>query len=282
MSGKPYVVVIGLLLAVVILLNLPPAEALRAKAGVRDNLTPFQGVVTRLLRQVRGVGWYLADAWQAPDTERRLRTENAELKRELWRMRTLQDENATLRELAEFRQGRRERLLVGEVIARGDASGWWHTVRLNRGRSDGLRPDLAVLTGRGLVGRTTVVSQFTCEVLLITDPTSQVACRAGRAGAFGVLGGGGVTFSGDPQLAMLYTAPSMEVEFLPVGASVAKGDDVVTSGLGGVFPEGIPVGKIESVRLDASQLYMNASVVPAADLRALRYVFVMLTGGAEG
>ena len=280
MSGKPYVVVIGLLLAVVILLNLPPAEALRAKAGLRDNLTPFQSVTTLLLRQLRSVGWYIADAWQAPDTERRLRTENAELKREIWRLQTLEGENATLRELADFKRQRHERLLVGEVVARGDASGWWQTVRLNRGRSDGLRPDLAVMTGRGLVGRTTEVSQHTCEVLLITDPTSQVACRAGRGGAFGILGGGGVTFSGDPRLAMLYTASAMEVEYLPVGAAVAKGDAVMTSGLGGIFPEGIPVGTIESVRLDASQLYMNASVTPVADLRALHYVFIVLPGGA--
>ena len=56
MSGRPYIVVIGLLLVVVILLNLPSAEALRAKAGVRDNLTPFQSVVTLVLRQLRGVG----------------------------------------------------------------------------------------------------------------------------------------------------------------------------------------------------------------------------------
>lgn len=282
MSGKQYVVVISLLLVILVLLNLPPPEALRVKAAVRDNLTPFESLVTFVSRQMRGVGWYVSGLWNSPQSEQALRAENVELRRELWRLRGMQEENAALRAMAGVKQQRKERLLLAEVVARGDATGWWQTVRVNRGLRDGVRPDLPVLTSRGLVGRTTTVAAQSCEVLLITDPTSQISCRVGQAGTFGILRGGGVSFGGDPRLAMLQNAPATMLEYLPADQPAAQGDEVFTSGLGGIYPGGIPIGWISSVRLDPSQLYTVASVKPAAELGALHYVFIMLTpGGAS-
>ncbi|MCE9615846.1 MAG: rod shape-determining protein MreC [Lentisphaerae bacterium] len=279
MSGKQYVVVISLLLVILVLLNLPSPEALRVKAATRDNLTPFESLVTFLSRQVRGLGWYLSGVWHAPESEQALRTENAELRRELWSLRGMQEENAALREMAGVKQQRKERLLLAEVVARGDATGWWQTIRVNRGARDGVRPGLPVLTSRGLVGRTTEVAGHSCEVLLITDPTSQVSCRVGQAGTFGVLRGEGVSVGGDPRLAMLQNTPQTKLEYLPADQAAAKDDEVFTSGLGGIYPGGIPIGRISVVRLDPSQLYMEASVQPAAELSSLHYVFIMLTAG---
>ncbi len=282
MSGKQYVVIIGVLLVVLVLFNLPAPEALRAKASVHDNLSPVQEAVTYVLRQMRGVGWTIAGAWHAPETQQALLTENVELRRELWRARGMQAENAMLREMAGMRQQRKERMLLGEVVARGDATGWWQTIRVNRGTRDGVRPDLPVFTNRGLVGRTTTVADRSCEVLLITDPNSQVSCRVGASGATGILRGEGLSFMGDPKLAVLQTAPGAKLEYLPAERAVPEGEEVYTSGLGGVFPEGLLVGRVRSVRLDPSQLFMVATVTPDADLTAVHYVFIMLTVATEG
>lgn len=263
----------------VVLVNLPSPEVLTAKSSVRDNLTPFQGAVSYLSRQFRGMGWYLSGVWHASESEQNLRAENAQLRRDIWRLRRMEDENRELRKMVDFKQQRPERLLIAEVIARGDSLGWWQTVRLNRGTADGVRPDLPVLTPQGLVGRTSLVSEHTCEVLLITDPASQVSCRVGQGGSFGILKGEGISFGGDPKLAMLYSAAATKVEFLSTEQNVAEGDEVATAGLGGVYPAGIPVGRVKSVRLDPSQLYMNAAVTPLADLQGLYYVFVILTRG---
>lgn len=276
MSGKQYVILVGCLVAVAVLLNLPIPAALQVKAAMRDNLTPFSSVVTYVERHARGVWWYLSAAWQAPESEQSLRAENAELQREIWRLRELGEENRQLREMAAFRQQRPERLLIAEVVSRGDTVGWWHSVRLNRGTAEGVRLDLPVLTARGLVGRTAAVSQHTCDVLLMTDPAVQISCRVGQDNAFGILRGLGVSMSGDPRLAMLFAAPPAEIEYLSAEKAVREGDSVVTSGLGGVYPGGILVGRVESVRLDSSQLFMKATVTPAADLASLHYVFIML------
>ncbi|MDA0576513.1 MAG: rod shape-determining protein MreC [Verrucomicrobia bacterium] len=281
MSGKQYVVVISVLLMILVLFNLPAPEALRAKSVVHENLSPFQSVLVYLSRQARGLGWYLSNAWNAPQSEQALRAENAELQREVWRMHGMRAENEQLRELAGMKQQRKERLLLGEVIARGDVMGWWQTVRINRGARDGVRPDMAVFTSRGLVGRTTTVAESSCEVLLITDPTSQVSCRVGMGGATGILRGEGVTFTGDPRLAMLQNVPGAKMEYLPAERAAPEGEEVFTSGLGGTFPEGLPVGRIRAVRMDPSQLYMVASIEPAANLRGLQYVFIIQVGEGQ-
>ncbi len=276
MAGKRYVVGVAVLVAVAVLFNLPPSPAARVKAEVRDSLAPFQNLFTAVERQLRGMAWYVAGAWQAPGTERDLRFQIATLRQELWRLRELESENRHLRQLAGFKQQHPERLLVAEVTARGDTSGWWHTVRLNRGTADGVALDQPVLTAEGLVGRTIAVSAHTCEVLLLSDPGFQVSCRVGRDAAFGILRGRGVSPGGEARLAMFYGAPPADLQYLSTTTTVAEGDLVVTSGLGGVYPSGIPVGRVSGVRLDPSQLYMTATVQPTADLGSLYYVFILI------
>lgn len=280
MSGKLYVVVFGCLLMVAVLLNLPAPVVERVKASARDNLTPFLGVFTTVERHVRAFGWSVAGLWEAPGTHETLLSEVASLKQELWRLQGLETENRQLRQLVGFKQGHAERLLIAEVVARGDATGWWQSLTLNRGSEDGVRVDMPVLTAVGLVGRTSSVSRYTCEVLLLSDPALQVSCRVGAEAAFGVLRGHGVSTGGDARMTMLYAAPSGDIRYLPTDKTVREGDPVVTSGLGGIYPSGIPVGRVATVRLDSSQLFMTATVTPAADLSGLHYVFIMFKQAA--
>lgn len=279
MSGKLYVVVFGCLLTVAVLWNLPAPAVERIKAGARDNLTPFQSIFTTVDRQARSAWWYVAGVWGAAGTRQALLVEIASLKQALWRLRDIDTENRQLRELVGFKARRPEQLLIAEVVARGDTTGWWQSLTLNRGTLDGVRTDMPVLSAAGLVGRTAAVSRNTCEVLLLSDPALQVSCRVGEDSAFGILRGRGVSLGGDPRLTMLYTAPAGDIRYLSTDKTVREGDPVVTSGLGGVYPSGIPVGRVTAVRLDSSQLFMTATVEPVADLAGVHYAFIMLKHG---
>ena len=281
MPGRKYIVGIGLLLLVLLLLNLPPPTSLRVKAATRDNLSPFHRALVYAAGKVRGIGWTIAGAWNADGTERDLRAQIAELRLQLWQNRNLEEENQALRDLVGFGRRRRDRLVPCEVVSRGGASGWWQTVRLNRGAEDGIRRHLAAVTTDGLVGRTTDVSAHTSTVLLLTDPNSKVACRLRRTGAFGIMRGLGVSSGGKEKLDVLYSVQPGTLDYLPADLEIFRGEEVVTSGLGGVYPEGLPVGRVKSVREDPSQLYLKAEVIPAADLRALHYVYVIVPETGE-
>ncbi|MDA0991038.1 MAG: rod shape-determining protein MreC [Verrucomicrobia bacterium] len=276
MLGRKYIIVASLLLLVLLLLNLPLGASQRVKAGTRDNMSPFHRALLYVTDKIHGVGWAIAGAWHADGTEADLRSQIAELKRQLWLRQNLEEENQALRDLVGFERRKRDRLVPCAVVSRGDTSGWWQTVRLNRGSLDGLRPNLAVVTTEGLVGRTTEVSQHTCDVILITDPNSKVACKLQRTGAFGIMRGAGITATGKEKLDVLYSVQPGMLNYLPGDIQIFRGEDVVTSGLGGIYPEGLPVGRVKTVREDYSQLYLQAEILPAAELRRLRYVYVII------
>ena len=281
MPGRRTIFYLLLLLAVLVLLNLPLPAELRVKASARDNLSPFHAAFSFVGAKVRGAGWHIAGAWRADGTRSDLLAEIAELKREVWQLQTIEEENEALRDLVGMGRERPDKMILAEIVTRGDASGWWQTVRLNRGSEHGIKPNLAVVTPRGLVGKTRSVSRKTTEVLLITDPGSRVACRLRRSSAFSVVEGGGVSAGGQGHLEVLYSVEPIRMNYLSSEQTITPGEEVTTSGLGGVYPEGIPVGRVKRVRLDRSRLYHTAEVIPSADLRRMRYVFVIVPDAEE-
>ena len=265
-----------LVLLVLVLLNLPMRGARRVRGTIRDVLQPLENSLVAGTRHV-------SDWVSAAGKKTRLIQENARLERELaesqFRIQELQQirrENDALRQQLGFAVLSPRPLLLAEVTARGERGGWWQTLRLNKGHRDGVLPDMAVITADGIVGRTMDVSSRSSEVLLITDPNSTLSAKISRNQAFGILHGAGVRSSGKDQLELLALARPSELQYLPTTHEISPGDQVSTSGLGHVFPEGLPIGEVVSVRLDESGLYQNAEVQPFADLRSLRHVFVVL------
>jgi len=256
-------VVLGILLLV--LLNLPTGLSRNIKAMVREGLAPLQGLVSgtshkalETLESVRGIGGLVAENQQMAGELVRLRNEVNHLK-------SLETENISLRQQLRFTQDSSRHLIPAEVIAR-DISGWWHTLRVGSGSADGVELNRAVVTLDGLVGRTVGVSPRTADVLLLSDPTCRVSARISRTGSFGIVTGRGRSNRGQV---------ICQMEFINKDAPVRIGDEVLTSGLGGVFPSGLLIGYVDRVVLDESGLYQRALVLPKADLGSVSYVFVV-------
>lgn len=263
-----WVVLAAVLLTV---LNLPIAASRRAKAVLREALAPLQQAVSGVsrktgesVRAIRGIG-------DLAEENKAMSAELAHLRAEVRDLRLLENENVELRRQLDFVRRTPRRLIPCEVIAR-DISGWWHTIRLNRGSGDGLVSPMAVMTLDGLVGRTVDVSLRTADVLLISDPSCKVSARIVRTGAFGVVSGTGETGGGRVLCTM---------EFMNKNVPILEGDEIVTSGLGGVFPQGLLIGYVEKVYRDKTGLFQRADIVPKADLGVLNYVFAVADEGSE-
>lgn len=264
MQDKRLTVVLVLAAVLLVLLNLPDPVSGRIKAFFRDGLAPLQSALRGMVHETREVFRHVRGLGGLAAENRRLAEELALVRNQMRALRTLEGENLALREQLAFKARHPGVLLAAEVIGR-DSSGWWQTLRLNKGAQHGVRENLAVITQEGLVGKTVAVSRETSDILLLTDPNCKVAARVSRTGAFGVVVGGGVTLPG-----------MCRMDFINKNLPVQPGDEILTSGLGGVFPKGLLVGYVEAAARDDAGLYQVAEIIPKADLGLLEYVFIML------
>ncbi len=265
--------VIGLILAValVTVLNLPDTVRTRMEYSLREGLAPLQSLIANTAQTVSQVVLLIRGIGGMASENRAMAAELVRLRSEVRYLRALEGENIELRRQLEHRSRLERELISCEVIAR-DMSGWWQTVRLGKGRMNGVNPDMAVVTPSGLVGRTISASDHTSDVLLISDPSSRISAYIqGRdeRPVFGIVVGQGVNWRGEVMLRM---------EFINKNYPVNPGDEVLTSGLGGVFPKGIIIGYVEKAHRDRSDLYQYADIVPTADLGTLSYVFALVEG----
>ena len=152
--------------------------------------------------------------------------------------------------------------LAANVIAL-DSTGMFWTVTIDRGSSDGVKSDMAVIAPHGVVGR--VVDQPPLEaakVQLLVDRNAGAGAVIERTGA------GGVVVGNDSD-------PPLQMDFVANLADVKVGDRVVTSGLDGIYPPGFVIGQVEKVQ-NGQGLYKHIEIRPAVDFRALQTVLVVL------
>ncbi|MBI4485443.1 MAG: rod shape-determining protein MreC [Acidobacteria bacterium] len=206
--------------------------------------------------------------WTGYVALRQVRRENEELKRQLaatqvevQEQRALADRSRGLERLLELRDRTTLQTVAAEIIGAG-ATPDFRTLTIDKGINDGLRPDMAVISPTGVVGRVVVPSARAAKVQLLIDRNAAAGALIERSRAQGVVLG-----AGDGGLLM---------EYVPEVADVAVGDVVVTSGIDGIFPKGFVIGRIEAVEKSGGA-YRRIVVKPAADFSALEEVLVVVT-----
>lgn len=264
------VVVAALLVAVDLRGGGSPSSALRsgAAAVLGPPLRAAGHAVSALADAGRGLTG--ADAREAE----RLRAEVDRLASELARREAEAAQEAQLASLYGLTALGRYRTLAARVVAYGEGlagSAW--TVTLDAGGDAGIREDMTVVSGDGLVGRVTRVSPTTSQVLLAVDPSSSVGARLegatasatpGRLGEVGLVEGGG-----DGHLLL---------RLLDAQAQVQVGQRVVT--FGSTYVPGVPVGEVVEVQNEPGSLERRALVRPAVDPTALDVVGVVVEAAA--
>lgn len=267
MSKRPQWVAFGaVVLLVLVLLNLPDSVAARTKLAVSSLFLPLFGLVGSA-HQLAGDGVKTVVPRSAliQDLDK-LRQENQTLRLELARSKAQEEENRRLRQIVGWQQVSPWKFRPCHIIAR-DTANWWSTVRVDVGSRDGVRRGLPIVTAEGLVGRLETVGVTASDVVLIGDPKCRVSVVVRETGESGVL----ATLSGgvlDHRL--------VDLTHLPRNSLLRPGMTVYTSGMGGVFPAGIPVGTIVDSRSVGYGLYSEARVRLAADTSRLREVLVLL------
>jgi rod shape-determining protein MreC len=266
MFRKPQYVALGLVLVLaLIVLNLPDPAAARLKLALGSLFLPLFGLAS----SAQHLAGNAADAVTPKSTLLKeigsLRQENERLRLEAAQAREFAHENARLRQQLGWQQQKPWKLKPARVLLR-DPANWWRTIQIDAGTRDGLRTNLPVLTPDGLVGRIASVSVDRAQVVLLGDPNCKVAALVENDNRDqGVLGQAGPL---DSSL--------LEMNYLNRNALLKPGQNVVTSGEGGIFQKEIPIGTIVDSRPVEYGLYLQARVKLAANPGALEEVWVLL------
>jgi rod shape-determining protein MreC len=225
--------------------------------------TPVQKALAAVQRGAFGV-WSTYVEWKNLHAEnRRLREENRRLKVEALAVTETAEENQRLRRLLALRARLPLETTAGEVIAR-EWGGWVRSLTINKGHGDDVQKLAAVISPDGLIGRVVDVRPGASVVQVLNDPASTVGAHALRTRVPGVV-------EGDARGILRFKFMARD------GAGLQVGDLVVTSGLGGVFPRGIPIGRVRAIEDRGSALFHYAVLEPAVDLARV-YEVLLVTG----
>ncbi|MFN2541416.1 MAG: rod shape-determining protein MreC [Chthoniobacterales bacterium] len=244
-------------------LSFGPDTTRKFQAGIYQLLAPFLSSGSGLQKQITSVRSGLKSLEELEKENVGLRVENRELRATNQGLRDVEREVNRLRHALNYRERSVFKLVPAVVVTR-DSSTWWRTITINRGKEDGVESDMAVVTDEGLVGKTTTVGANVSLVLLVADENCKVAATVEGTREQGIA-------SGERIVAGL--TPSLYLNFLSKQADIKPGQKVYTSGVGGVFPSGLPIGAVKSFRV--RELDGQAQLTPAVDLSHLEDVFVV-------
>lgn len=238
------------------------------ETGVLHNLQRFSvNLLAPLQAGSFSVARGFSDTWQSITEFSRLKAEDRALKKEVSDLRR---DNINLKELdlenKRLRQEigapvRQQYVTVFATVIGKSVNTWQATVILDKGSRDGVRRQMAVAAGDGLVGQVMSTTANSCLVQLIMDQKSAVGVRLQNSRATGIIEG-----EGQNELKLNYLAKEVKV---------VKGEIVLSSGLGGVYPPGLVVGTVSSLSKGSNGLFQDVTVSPTVDFWTIEEVFII-------
>lgn len=224
-------------------------------------VSPFQELVTRSIRFAR-------DIWEHYFFLVSVAHENQNLKKSLnqfvgksnqWHEIDLA--NSRLRDLLNFQKAPTNKVVAAEVIGK-DPSGWFKTIIIDKGKSDGLQKGLPVVLPTGIVGQVIEAAAHYSKVMLVIDRNSAVDALVQRSRARGIIKG--------------ESADQCRFEFVLRKHDVQIDDSVIASGLDGVYPKGLRIGRVADISQRNSDIFYEITVAPFVDYEKLEEVLVIL------
>jgi rod shape-determining protein MreC len=271
-AGRGRLLLVAFLVASIVVITLdfrqgPNGALERVKDISSAVVAPLQRGFTAVTRPVGDFFSSLGELTQLRSENVRLRAELEEAESQISGAQSLEEDHERLTALHELKEPwvTMDRV-TAQVIADTAANFKW-AMTIDKGREDGIKPDMTVVDVEGLIGKVIDADSNESTVLLLVDPQAGARARIEDADEVGTIRGHG----GEESLSLEYVDTDAEVEI---------GQDIVTAGYdGGIFPPSIPIGEVVSATSEGGALDQDIEVRPWADFDSLEFVFVLLESG---
>ncbi|MBN1689150.1 MAG: rod shape-determining protein MreC [Candidatus Omnitrophica bacterium] len=202
----------------------------------------------------------MARFWQTFHARGEMEDKLARLESEVIRLREVEKENERLQGLLDLKETQSPKAVAARIIGR-DPLPWQKTVILDKGHHGGIQKGMAIVLHQDLIGRIVEVGPSTSRGILLTDVDSRASAITSEKRAQGIVAGDGT--------------PMLEMKYLELDSEVSVGETVLTSGVGGLFPKGIRIGKIVALERDPDGLHLLAEIEPAIKFSKLEEVLCL-------
>ena len=238
------------------------------RSALLSAIYPVQRVVSSPVLLAQAVSGEVAEHFRVHErnetlqkTVNRLQVENQELE-------ALRRENDRLRQLLNEAQRLKREVSAAQIIAESPDP-FHHTLTISRGQLHGAFLGQPVISAEGVVGQISAIAPLTAQVILLTDPNSGIPVLARNSRVRGILAG-----TGNKDL--------LQLRYVPTSANIRKGDQLVTSGLGAVFPKGLKAARVVKVLRDPHSPFAEITARPAVPVSRLEDVLLLDLGGKGG
>lgn len=258
------------LIAILLLTLAAVSHNEKSKANVISNIVsvpaaPIQRAVTFVTGKINSFFGYFEDVQAVKAENAELQKKISELEQKILNIDKLTKENLELRDAFQFKNKYEAYDFIGSSIIAKDPGNWFDVFTINRGGKDGLIADSPVITAYGLVGRISKTDLISSRVVSIIDMDSNVSARISKSRDI-------IVVRGDVDLR---SHGQCRADYIPPDADVMPGDTVETSGIGGIYPQGIIIGKVVRVLKNEGQYDSYAIIEPVVDFKRLEDVLVM-------
>lgn len=236
-----------------------PAEQL-----IIELTAPFQNFINKTIHNTEEIWLKYFGLVNVQKENFQLKREIDSLRMENYRYQDLLATHERLQKLLRFKKTINWPVLAAQVIGR-DPTGWFKSVIIDKGKNSGLKVNMPVVNASGVVGQLVSVSPSYAKVLLIIDQNSAVDSIVQGSRERGIVKG--------------FSSKVCTLDYVVKTSDVKVDDMVVTSGLGGVYPKGLPVGKVIEVLNIAGELFKDIKVKPMVDFSKLEELLVILEEG---
>ena len=257
------IITVIILIIVVIVSNTSTGNLSAMESAVGKLFMPIQNGIIFLKNKISGNEQELSDIETLKNENQQLKDENSSLQEQLRELEILKSENNTLKEYVNLKDKYSSYTTVPAYVIQRSLSNYDKIIVINAGTDDGIDVNMPVISESGLVGHVISVTSDTAKVQTIIDTASNVSANISNVQDSVILKG------------TLNSTDILRATYIPADSTILQGDEVVTSGLGGIYPKGILIGNVKSVINTQNEADRYAEIEVSTDFASLETVLVI-------
>lgn len=257
------IITIIILILAVILSNIDVKNMSYVENVFSSIVMPIQNGLTYLKNKMAGNNSFFEDISKLQEENEELKKRNSELEQSLRELEIIKAENETLKEYVNLKDKYQNYQTIPAYIINKDITNYNETIVINVGEKDGIKTNMTVIADQGLVGHVISTTQTTAKIRTIIDTASSVSSTISTTREAIIVTG------------TLEKNSTLKASYIPTDATILENDKVETSGLGGIYPKGIPIGTIKEIVNTKNITDRYAYVETAVDFKKLETVLVI-------